>query len=400
MLIAALFLLSLLTYIDRAAISSAKAPIAADLGLSDQSMGAVFSAFALGYALAQIPSGWLADRMGPRIALTAVVALWSLFTALTGAAAGFASLLAARFIFGVAEAGAFPGAARAFHNWLPVERRGLANGIIFSGSRLGAAVAFPVMTSLFGIFGWRGSFVVLGAVTAAWAVFWAVWFRDYPPGHAPEPVETGPQGPSFGAIFRSKALVLAMAQYFASNFTFFLCLSWMHPYLKEHYRLAPSEAAAYAMAPLVFGASSQWISGFLVDRLYRGPRRVWSRRLPAIAGLALSCVGLLALTRASTPLEAAICFTAATFGTEMTISPSWVYCMDIGGKRSGAVSASMNMVGNIGSFVSANAFPFLYGLTGSASTYFLTAAALNAMGAVCWWRMTSLTPSPSRSPGG
>ncbi len=93
---------------------------------------------------------------------------------------------------------------------------------------------------------------------------------------------------------------------------------------------------------------------------------------------------------AATPLAAVVCFTAATFGTEMTISPSWVYCMDIGGKRSGAVSASMNMVGNIGAFVSANAFPYLYALTGSAAAYFLLAAALNAAGAICWWRMRSV----------
>ncbi|MEX2264190.1 MAG: MFS transporter, partial [Bryobacteraceae bacterium] len=84
LVVAALFVLSLITYIDRAAISSAKDAIGADLSLSDQSMGAVFSVFALGYALAQIPSGWLADRWGPRLALTAVVAVWSLLTALTG----------------------------------------------------------------------------------------------------------------------------------------------------------------------------------------------------------------------------------------------------------------------------------------------------------------------------
>lgn len=391
LLIAALFVLSLLTYIDRAAISSAKEPIATDLALSDKSMGAVFSAFALGYALAQIPSGWFADRVGPRIALTAVVSVWSLFTGLTGAATGFTSLLVIRFLFGIAEAGAFPGSARSFFNWLPVEQRGLANGIIFSGSRLGAAVAFPMMAALFGSFGWRGSFVVLGAITALWAVFWMIWFRDYPPGKAPPPDERRPaSGPGFGVIFRSKAMLLAMMQYFASNFTFFICLSWMHPYLKEHYKLPQAEAAAYAMVPLLFGATSQWISGSIVDRLYSGPHRAWSRRIPAIAGLTLSCAGLLALTQASTPIMAVICFTAATFGTEMTISPSWVYCMDIGGKRSGAVSASMNMVGNIGSFVSANAFPYLYAMTGSAAAYFLVAAALNAAGAICWWRMRSL----------
>src|SRR5437879_5096168 len=103
--------MSMITYVDRVCISAAKEPIASEMRLSDTAMGLVFSAFALGYALAQIPAGWLADRAGPRLALTFVVTLWSVLTALTGAAWNLASLVAVRFLFGVSEAGAFPGSA-------------------------------------------------------------------------------------------------------------------------------------------------------------------------------------------------------------------------------------------------------------------------------------------------
>ena len=119
-------------------------------------MGAVFSAFALGYAAAQIPSGWLADRIGPRRALAIVVVLWSLFTSLTGAMKGLTPLLAVRFLFGVAEAGAFPGSARVFYNWLPAAERGIADGILFSGALLGGAVAFPIGAWLLERHSWRG----------------------------------------------------------------------------------------------------------------------------------------------------------------------------------------------------------------------------------------------------
>ena len=111
-------------------------------------MGAVFSAFALGYALAQIPAGWLVDRVGPRLMLGGVVSLWSALTALTGTVSSLGVMLAVRFWFGVFEAGAFPASARVFYNWLPSSERGRANGIIFSGSRLGAALAFPLMAWL------------------------------------------------------------------------------------------------------------------------------------------------------------------------------------------------------------------------------------------------------------
>ena len=146
--VASLFVVSLIMYIDRAAISSAKDGISLDFSLSDQSMGAVFSAFALGYALAQIPAGRLADRYGPKAALTVVVAGWSALTALTGATAGFASLLAVRFLFGAAEAGGFPGANRVYYNWLPKAEHGRANETVFTGARLKAAAAYPLMSWL------------------------------------------------------------------------------------------------------------------------------------------------------------------------------------------------------------------------------------------------------------
>jgi ACS family glucarate transporter-like MFS transporter len=384
-----LFVLSMITYIDRACISTAKDPIARDLGLSDAAMGMVFGAFALGYALAQIPSGWFADRAGPRVALTTVVAAWSLFTALTGAAWNYASLAVIRFLFGVGEAGAFPGSTRAFFNWLPASERGRANGVLFSGSRIGAALAFPLLVWMLQVWQWRLSFVILGAVGIAWAAFWFFWFRDHPP--VPVPVEPGFQPPQIGLrdVFGSRGMLLAMTQYFAGNFTFFICLSWMNPYLKKQYALTDQQAAAYSMAPLLLGAGSQWITGFLVDLLFKSRLRAWSRRLPAMAGFALSAAGLIAVTRCDTAFPAVVALTIATFGAEMTISPSWAYCTDIAGRNSGGVSAAMNMLGNIGSFVSANAFPWLYTLSGSASAYFLAAAALNVISIACWLGMRS-----------
>ncbi len=399
-----LFVLSLITYIDRVAISSAKDPIAQELALSDEAMGAVFSAFALGYALAQIPAGWFADRFGPRLALAVAVSAWSIFTALTGAARSLSFLLGVRFLFGATEAAAFPGSARAFYNWLPVRERGRANGIIFSGSRLGAAMAFPLLAWLLSLASWRLAFGILGCIGVAWVLVWLAWFRDHPP-EPPEDAQAAAQAASaalnFGQILRSGGMMLAMGQYFASNFTFFICLSWMHPYLMEHYQLSQGEAAGYSMVPLLAGATAQWTAGFLVDRLYRSSHRPWSRRLPAMAGFVLAAVGVFGVTLVESPAAAVACFTLATFGADVTISPSWAYCMDIGGKNSGAVSGSMNMVGNLGSFVSANAFPYLYGLTGSANTYFRTAALLNVVSILCWFWMRSTwrEPAAGRTPG-
>ena len=154
-LICGTFLLSMLLYVDRACISSAKEPIWEDLRFNDTQWGWIMGAFSLGYAICQTPAGWLADHYGPRRLLTSVVAFWSVFTWLTGAAWNFGSMLLARFLFGAGEAGAFPGCARAFYSWLPQSERGLAQGINFSGSRLGAAVAMPFVAWMIDQVGWR-----------------------------------------------------------------------------------------------------------------------------------------------------------------------------------------------------------------------------------------------------
>lgn len=381
--LAALFALSVVTYLDRACISSAKAQIAAELGLPDASMGLVFSAFSLGYALAQIPAGWLADRFGARTLLAGAVALWSLTTALTGTARGLGAMLAIRLLFGVFEAAAFPGAARVIAECLPPEKRGLANGILFSGSRLGAAFSFPIFAAMLEAFGWRWSFALLSLAGFAWAGAWWGWFRDMGRGGGSGRPGLA-EGPALGAL--KGQVALACFQYFASNFTFFLCLTWMFSYLQGRYRLSAGEAAVYSAIPLLAGAASQWLSGAAVDRMYRRAPG-WSRRGPAAAGFVLAAAGLLALPSATAPLAASLLFACAAFGADFTISPSWTYCQDIGGTRTGSLSGAMNMVGNFGALASASLFPLLKGAGGEPVAYFVCAAALNVLAAAAWLRM-------------
>jgi len=386
--VGALFVLSLILYIDRAAISSAKSAIAHELALSDTAMGWVFGAFSLGYAFAQIPWGWFADRAGPRLALALVVALWSAFTSLTGTAHALAWLLFIRFLFGVAEAGAFPGSARTFYNWLPTEERGLANGILFSGALLGGGLAFPLCQWLATAYGWRIAFYFLGVPGFLWALSWLIWFRDHPETRVIQEPEAITPIPLLQA-FCSWSMVKAMAQYFIGNFTFFICITWMFPYLADRYSLTASQAARYSMVPLLSGAAANWISGFFVDLLYRSRFRPWSRRAPATFGFLLAASGIYAVPLVNQPGAAVAAFAVAMFGIELTISPSWAYCIDIGHKSSGSVSAAMNMAGSFGALASANAFPWLHRWTGDSATYFRIAAFLNALAVLCWFSMRS-----------
>jgi ACS family glucarate transporter-like MFS transporter len=385
LVVAALAVLSWITYLDRAAISSVKDPIAAELQLTDREFGAVFSAFALGYALGQIPTGWAADRLGPRLLLAGVVTLWSLLTGLTGFASSLLSLLIVRFLFGLAEAGAYPGTARAFYSWLPPSEHGRANGVVFAASRLGAAVAFPLMAWLLSHHSWRVTFYLLALPGLVWGLIWYLLFRDRaaPPSAPHAPALT------LREALRTNAYRLALFQYFVTNFTTFLCLSWMNPYLKQRYALTTEQAAAYTMIPLLVGATAQWFAGTAVDRLYVSRHRAWSRALPAIAGFVISAIGAASIPFAATPTAAALCFALATFGAEITISPSWAFCIDLGGSNSGSVSGAMNTCGNFGSFVSANAFPWIQSAFGAAGPYFALLCAMNLASALAWTRMRS-----------
>ena len=400
------FLLALIVLFDRIMISVAKDPVATDLGLSEKQMGWVLAIFALGYALFQAPAGFLADKYGPRKILTAVVSLWSVFTALTGAAWNFVSMLLVRFVFGVGEAGAFPSMARASFSWIPLGERGIVNGINFSGGRIGAAVALPLVAWLIGQFGWRMSFVILGAIGVGWALIWYWWFRDEPAEQGSmsaeelayihdniEPRDRSATEPTdFGRLFRDRNMWLLMGQYFGSNFTFFFTLTWLFPYLKSTYSLDFQETGFYSAAPLLMGAVGNWFSGWLVDRIYRSGNLGLSRKLPAIIGFSLAAVGVLASVAQTDVVWAVVWISIAIFGADMTLSPSWAACVDIGRRSAGAVSGTMNMAGNLGSFFTALAFPYLVEGFGSAQPFFYVAAGLSILSIFLWLGVDPLRP--------
>jgi ACS family glucarate transporter-like MFS transporter len=121
--------------------------------------------------------------------------------------------------------------------------------------------------------------------------------------------------------------------------------------------------------------------------MYRLGHPVASRKLPAIAGFLMSACALMLAARSPSVGLAVTCFSAATFGADLTLSPSWAASIDIGRAHTGLLSSAMNMSGNIGSFISALAFPLLVSSSFGAVSYFCIAAGLSALAAFCWWRL-------------
>ena len=392
------FLLTILLYIDRACISAAKEDITRDLNFDLTDFGWVMAMFTLGYALFQTPSGKLADSRGARSIIAGIVALWSVLTALTGAAWNFVSMMVIRFLFGAGEAGAFPSLAKVVFNWFPVRERGIVQGINFSGSRLGAAFALPLVAWMLTQVGWRMTFLIFGGFGLVFSVLWYLIFRNKPEqstaiskeekeyilANRQQPSASAKASLPFRRIISSGNMWMTMIQYICSNFTFYFTLTWMYPYLKDRFALGGIEAGFYAMAPLVGGAMGNWFAGILVDAIYRSGRLRLSRRLPAIIGFVLAAFGMIMMSIVESPQLSIIFLTLAIFGADMTLSPSWAFCIDIGKENAGAVSGTMNMAGNLGAFVTIIAFPYLLEWTGKHETFFYICSSLSVIAIIMW----------------
>jgi MFS transporter, ACS family, glucarate transporter len=405
-LVTGTFFLSVLMYVDRACIATAKDSVMKDLLLTDRQWAWTLAAFAFGYALFQPVGGLMADRLGSRGVLTSVVAIWSLFTGLTALSWNFISLITIRFLFGAGEAGAFPGLAKVVYAWIPLQERGIVKGINFSGSRIGAALAMPLISAMIAWLGWKWTFGVLMLVGFAWSVFWWSWFRNEPTDHKTisqderdyilanrqsiKPTDNSQSNSiSPKSLFSSRNMWLMMVQYFGSNFTFFFSLTWLYPYVKSTYKLDAMGAGYAAMLPLLAGAIGNVASGFLVDYLYRLGYRDASRRIPAVIGFLLAALGMVMSVNQASVVGAVVWLSVAIFGADMTLSPSWSFCIDIGGRNAGLVSGTMNMAGNLGSAITALAFAYLPKSSQGNVAFFYCAACLSLIAITCWLAASS-----------
>lgn len=400
-LVISTFLLTVLLYVDRACISAAKSDICSDLGFNMTDFGWIMAVFTLGYALFQTPSGKLADSKGARGVIASIVSIWSILTAITGFAWNYTSMLIIRFLFGAGEAGAFPALSKVVYNWFPINERGIIQGINFSGSRLGAAFAMPLVAWLIKEIGWRHTFFVFGIFGVIFGILWYLLFRekpeqakfistnevDYIKKHRQKSENGIKADLPFSVILKSATMWKTMLQYVSSNFTFYFSLTWMYPYIQERFQLGLIEAGFYTSIPLIAGAVGNWTSGFMVDAIFRSGKWKLSRRLPAIIGFVLSAIGMIMVTQVSSPALSVAFMALAVFGADMTLSPSWAFCIDIGKENAGMVSGTMNMAGNLGAFVTIIAFPYLFKWTGHYEPFFIICAVLSLVAILMWSKM-------------
>lgn len=397
----------MITYMDRVVISTAAPSIQKEFGFSLITMGWIFSTFQIGYALFQIPGGWLGDRFGPRRALTGIVIWWSTFTAATALTWSAASMLVCRFLFGIGEAGAFPIATRSLSRWMLPAERGFAQGITHAGARLGGAITPVFVVFLILHFGWRAPFFLFALIGLVWAAIWFLYYRDQPSEHAgtneaeramiaqalgSAPTSRKPGAVPWRQLLGNPHIWTLCAMYFCYAYSIGIFLTWFPKYLNDARAFNLTEMGLYASLPLMAGVAGDIAGGWVSDHaLKRFGNLKLARRLVAVAGFLLAAATIPLAVLAGDPMTSVAWFCLAVFGLELTVGVSWAVTLDIGGNYAGSVSAVMNTFGNVGGALASVVTGYIVTQSGWTPA-FMVLAILSLIAALLFLRIDASRP--------
>jgi MFS family permease len=396
--------LAIIQYIDRVCVSQAKGSISDDLKLDDAQMGWVFSAFTLAYALFEIPAGYLGDRIGPRKVLLRIVLWWSFFTMATGWMWSWASLLVTRFLFGAGEAGAFPNLTKAFKRWLPLQERTRAQGIMWTSARLGGAFTPALVALCLHYVSWRHAFLLFGGLGIVWAVIFFWWYRDDPKAHQQvnaaeaallptEPAQSAHFSVPWRLLFTSRTVWCLCGQYFACSYSFYFFITWFPTYLLKAHGLDLKQSAILAGTPLFVGAFGSLFAGWLMPVLARRFGNMGAvRRGVGAAGAAGAALALVLATTCSNPYLAVAGIALGGFCNDIQMPGAWTACMDVGGKSVATLAGTMNMMGNVGGFLSPIVCGYIVRGTGNWNLALYVMAAVYVTGIFFWLGIDPVTP--------
>jgi MFS family permease len=369
----------------------------ADLDISPERWGWVVGAFTLSYAIFEIPTGAMGDRVGARRVLTRIVIWWSAFTSLTGAVSNYVLMLVTRFLFGAGEAGAYPNASSAISRWFPVAERARAHSVVWMASRIGGALSPLLVVPIQRAYGWRASFFVFGVLGLVWAFAWYRSYRDRPSesaGITPRELAEIDVDSSatharlpWGLALRRWNFWKILLMYHTYCWGAYFYLSWLHTYLERGRGFSEGEMAVASTLPFIAGIGGNLFGGWMSDRLTITHGLRIGRRVVGAAGLAASGLLMLAAAMTTSKWIALACLTLGYGSMDCMLPVSWAVCLDIGRRYAGSVGGTMNMAGQLGSFLSSVAFGYIVTWSGSYNAPLYPMAALLLVSAVFFTRI-------------
>ncbi|HEV2349575.1 MAG TPA: MFS transporter [Terriglobia bacterium] len=380
-IVAMLTLITALTYLDRMNMGIAGKYIQDEFAFNTQTMGWILSAFVLGYALFQVPGGWLGDRYSPRGVLTGAILWWSLFTAITGLVPRLplrhwmglvGSFILIRFLIGMGEAACLPNSNKIIAFWIGENRRGVANSMFLTGIGLGGALTPLLISSIMQRWGWEMSFYISGGLGVFVAVAWYVFATSRPEEHSsvnageleiirkraqPPDAPAREQNPErlktpWKKLLGNVSTWCLMLSYFCEGYPNYIFYTWFFIYIVRVRGLTIKQGGLWGAAPflsiLIFAPLGGWFSDRATTQF--GKRR--GRQLTVWVGMTCSAI-LMTLGAHATGNVMAILFLSGAVGCNMfATSTWWATCNDLTRNFSGALSALMNMCGNLGGWIS------------------------------------------------
>ena len=380
-MLAGLTSFSFVSYLDRANISIAAELMIPALGITKIQMGQIFTSFLIGYAIFQVPGGYIGDRLGARITLAASALVWALATLATGLLpvffAGsltltFIALWIVRFFLGISEATTFPVGNRVVRNWMPPQERAFGTSLFILGTCTASAVTSPLVSWLMLRFGWQMSFYLTSLPAFVIAIAWFRYSRDTPQKHtrvnAAESAHIH-SGAVVGSsseetvpllvLLRRRNVLLLVLSYMSEGYVLFIFVFWLYIYLVEERHFTMIRGGWVATIPWLAAIVMAPVGGLICDRLGARYGRLAGARVVVMIGYALSGLLLFLAAYAKTPWLSVAALSLSIGFLMAAESPFWAVATHLGGASVGTLSGIMNAAGVLGGILSTSLVPVL-----------------------------------------
>ncbi|MDQ4503573.1 MFS transporter [Sinomonas sp. ASV322] len=381
-------------YLDRSNLSIANTTIAKEFGLNPVQMGLLLSAFSWPYAIANLPAGYLVDKLGPKKMFAWAAGLWSLVSAVSAAANSFGFLYAARVALGIAESPFFTASLKVTDRWFNKTERALPVSIVNTGSQIANAIAPPLLTYLLITMSWRGMFVFIAALGVVIVLVWLRMYRDPSireqiliKGGEAEAEEAGKKTvkqTGWGELFRHRNTYFMILGAFGIFYTVWVYLTWLPSYLQTSRGLSLTQSGWLASLPFLCGVLGVLFGGWLSGRLVRrGVGTVLARKVPIVGGAILAAAAVLPVAYVDSTAVAVVLLSLGYFAAQVPIGCLWTLAADIAKPNQ---VASLGAIQNFGGFLGAAVAPIVTGAIlaatgGNYTLVFLIGGALLLVGA-------------------
>ena len=383
-----LFLIGVVNYLDRSALSIANTTIQKDLAISPMQMGVMLSAFSIAYAFSQLPLGALIDKLGSKLALGGSLVVWSVAQAAFGLFSSYGHLVGLRVLLGIGEAPVFPSAAKALSEWFDTQERGTATGWVWSSTCIGPCLAPPLLTVFMVHLGWRGMFILTGVMGLLLAVCWFKFYKS----KAQYMAETGRAEPvpvqqvkapkvRWTSLFKDRNTWGAFLGFIGVIYMIWLNLTWLPGYFEREHGLDLYRTAWVVSLAYLFGALGTIVAGKCCDRLVaRGMRVLASRKLMVILGLLGGALFTLIVAFTTNVVACVILLCLTMFFINISSATAWMIVNTIVPSER---VASFGSIQNFGGYLAGSIAPILTGFSVQQSGSFSSAFVISAVVAAC-----------------